>query len=107
MRLHLPVVASALLASATDARIDSGELARELPPIRWLRHHRLTEDLIDFLGEMGCSRRQLDRVRNRPRENVSSGRERQPWRSFFTPEQERLARHRERLLFGMFPDLGE
>lgn len=97
----------ALLAGATAARIDSGELAGELPPIRWLRYHRLTEDLVGFLGEMGCTRRQLDRVRNHPRKNVSASRDRKPWRSFYSPEQERLARHRERLLFGMFPDLGE
>jgi hypothetical protein len=96
----------ALLAGATDARVDSGELARALPPIRWLRHHHLTDDLVEFLRDMGCPRRQLDRVRNHGHENVSAGRDRKPWQFFYTPEQERLARHRERLLFQMFSDLG-
>lgn len=97
----------ALLASATDARIDSGELARELPPIHWLRHHRLTDDLVEFLGGMGCSRRQLARVRGHRRENVSGARAGKDWRSYFTPGQEALARHHDRLILGMFPDLEE
>lgn len=95
----------ALLAGATDARIDSGELARELPPIRWLRHHRLTDDLVEFLGEMGCTRRQLERVRGHRRENVSGARAGKDWRAYFTPGQETIARHRDRLILGMFPDL--
>jgi len=95
----------ATLAGLTEDRIGSGALALDLPPIRWLRHDRLNDDLAAFLGEMGYPRGRIDRALRRRRENVSRERRGRPWRDFFTPETEARKRHRERLVFGMFPDL--
>jgi hypothetical protein len=93
----------AALAGLTDTRIDSGEVARDLPPIRWLRHEHLLDDLTDFLRETGHSSREVGRVRRHPRVNVSRARGGRSWRDFYTPGQEALKRHRERTLFVLFP----
>lgn len=95
----------ATLGGLTDARIDSGDLARDLPPIRWLRHERLADDLTEFLRDLGHSSRRLERIRRHPRLNVSHARAGRPWRDFYTPEQEALKRYRERALFRLFPQL--
>lgn len=97
----------ATLAGLTDARIDSGELAGDLPPIRWLRHDHLIDDLTEFLREFGHPPRRLERIRRHPRLNVSIARAGRPWRDFYDPGLEALKRHRERALFRLFPQFRE
>ncbi len=96
-----------MLNGLTDSRIDSGEFARDLPPIRFLRHHQLKEDLGSFLREMGYSTRRIERACGHPPVNVSQGRRGRPWQDFYTPAEEALKRHRERALFRMFPEFAE
>lgn len=86
-------------------RLESGEIAAALPPIRWLRHEVLIDDLCEFLEEVGLAHRAVAAVRRHPRVNVSRDRRDLHWRAFYTPAQEALKRHRERLLFGLFPHL--
>lgn len=94
----------ACLAGLTEARIGSCDLARDLPPIRWLRHDRLADDLALFLREVGHSARRVSRACCQPPVNVSHSRLGRPWQRFYTPDLESLKRHRERLLFRLFPE---
>lgn len=97
----------AALAGLTDARIESGEVARDLPPIRWLRQDRLAADLASFLVESGHSARRVNRACRHPPVNVSRARHARHWREFYTPEQASLKRHRERTLFRLFPEFAD
>jgi hypothetical protein len=94
-----------LLAGLTDERIQSGAVAADLPPIHWLRHDHLTDDLATFLSAMGYPKRAIELARNHPRLNVSEARRNQSWREYFTPETEARTRPLERLIFQMFPEL--
>lgn len=96
---------NATLAELTDASIESGAFASELPPIHWLRHECLVDDLSSFLSDMGYPNRQIDRVRRHRRVNISQQRDGRHWRTYYSPEQEALKRYRERALFKLFPEL--
>ena len=98
---------NATLAELTDARIDTGAFASDLPPIHWLRHHRLIDDLSEFLQTMGYPSRQIDRVRRHRPVNVSQQRGDRHWRTFYNHEQEELKRFRERALFKLFPEFAD
>lgn len=93
------------LSRLTDEQIDSGELASAMPSIHWLRHELLADDLASFLEKMGLPPRAIAVVRRHPRVNVSLQRQGISWRTFYSPEQEALKRHRERALFRLFPHL--
>ena len=94
----------ATLAGLTDARIDSGEVLRSLPPVRFLHTERLVEELIDLLHDVGFGPGQTAFLRELPRVNAAGSRRGRAWREYFSPEQERAFRQRERLLFQVFPE---
>ena len=93
------------LARLTDERIESGEITALLPPVHWLRHEFLAEDLAGFLKEVGLPSRAVAAVYRHPRVNVSRERGDLHWRSFYDAAQEARKLHRERLLFRLFPHL--
>jgi hypothetical protein len=95
------------LVRLTDERLTSGDVRVELPPVHWLRHSHLVEDLVAFLREVGLPPRAIDAVRRHPRVNVSHERRDLPWRAFYTPVSESLKRQRERFLFRLFPCFDE
>ena len=92
------------LARLTDATIDSGEFARGLPAVRFLHTENLGEELRAFLLEVGFSVEATARLIARPAENQAISRRGRPWTDYFSGEQERAFRHRERLLFQIFPE---
>lgn len=94
-----------LLASLTDEAIDDGSVAAGLPPVRFLRTEHLAADLRGFLHEVGYRPGETAFIQDRERENASPSRKGKRWQDYFTPETETRLRHRERLLFRLFPDL--
>jgi len=94
----------AALARLSAESISSGEFLARLPPVRFLHTEHLAEELAAFLGELGFEAAETAFLRSLPRVNVAARRRGRPWSEYFTPEQERDFRWRERLLFQRFPE---
>lgn len=75
--------------------------------VRFLRTSNLNQDLYDFLLDMGYHRKNLqfilDKGKERPDDQVKS-RDGRTVNDMFTPETKAFVRHRDRLIFEMFPD---
>jgi hypothetical protein len=93
------------LSRLTSATVDSGAALEDLADVRFLRFERLTEDLLEYLLEVGFSERSLDFVGQLPRINAADSRRGRTWRDYFTPELEAAYRSRERLLFRLAEEL--
>ena len=94
----------AALRSLTDAAIEGGTFLERLPPVRFLHTEHLLEELTAFLQELGFGPEETAFLRQQPRVNVAGARQGRPWSDYFTPEEERAFRARERLLFRAFPE---
>ena len=93
------------LSCLTSATVDSGTALEDLADVHFLRFERLTEDLLEYLLEVGFSERSLDFVGQLPRINAADSRRGRTWRDYFTPELEAAYRSRERLLFRLTEEL--
>jgi len=75
--------------------------------VRFLRTRNLNQDLYDFLLDMGYHRKNLqfilDKGKERPDDQVKSW-DGRTVNDMFTPETKAFVRHRDRLIFEMFPD---
>src|SRR5262249_12432213 len=96
----------AVVARLDEAYVRSQQFQNDLYPARFLRTHRLNEDLAAFLGEMGYAEEDLVHVRGRARvlPHGKGRRAGQRWEQYYTPELRRLVREKERLLFALFPE---
>jgi hypothetical protein len=95
-----------VIARLDEAYVRSERFRDDLHPVRFLRTHRLNDDLATFLGEMGYSAEDVAHVRGRGKilPRGKGRRADQRWERYYTPELRRLVREKERLLFALFPE---
>jgi hypothetical protein len=97
---------SRALARFGDDYIDSRANEADMYPVCFLRQDRLNQDLHDFLAKVGYDPADLAFIpgmgRVLPREGGRSPE--QTWQRYYTPELKQHVRHRERLLFSLFPE---
>ena len=96
----------AVLARLLSEDVGLEELRGDMFNVRFLRTHRLNDDLWQFLVEMGYPREEVEFVRGLGK-IVPAGRGRradQRWEKYYTPELRRWVRQRERLIFARFPE---
>lgn len=117
VRYYFPDPAAAL-ARLDPAYVASGAAAEEMHHVRFLRNHRLTDDVCEFLASHGASPADLDAVRalgrvHPPRVRLGlrdllrrhrPRRVERDWRVYYTPELAALVRRREWFLFSLFPE---
>jgi hypothetical protein len=88
-----------------DDYIESRAYEADMYPLRFLRQERLNQDLHDFLATAGYDPADLAFIpglgKMLPHEGGRSPE--QAWEGYYSPELKRRVRHRERLLFSMFP----
>ena len=79
-------------------------------PVRFVHTEHLGDELAQFLADRGYSAAECDRVRNAERVfPPEGGRDdhQRDWRPYYTPELRAAVRHRERMLFELFPEYDE
>lgn len=92
------------LARLTDASIDDGSFLAGMPDVRFLHTEALADELRGFLIEMGYEEQATAFLLDQPAVNRAASRAGRPWSEYFTQEQERTFRYKERLLFERFPE---
>jgi hypothetical protein len=97
--------------AAVYPRLNADYIARreyenDMPPIRWLKTHRLNADLHGFLLEMGYAPDEIAFVLNAEKIFPPEGgrTDDQTWDKYFTPALKASVRQKERLLFAIFPE---
>jgi hypothetical protein len=89
-----------------DAYIAERRFVEDMHPVRFLRTEDLNRQLHDFLLETGRDRAEVEFILRQgkivPEGSTRSGDK--PWSAFYTPELKARVRHRERLLFAIFPE---
>lgn len=91
----------------SSAALTAERLRDGLFPVTFLHTDRLNHDLLEALLELGFPADRLAFIRELPRIYPREG-GRPPtegWEAYYTPALRRLVRHRERLLFELFPEL--
>jgi hypothetical protein len=93
-----------------DDYIESQEWDGDMLDIKFLRTSNLNRELYDFLDEVGYPPNEiqfiLKKETERPSEQVKD-RGNRTVDDMFTPETKAFVRHRDRLVFEMFPDFKE
>jgi hypothetical protein len=99
----------AALRSVTEAYVAAGRYRQDMFDVRYVRTHRLNQELHAFLVGMGYPPEEVAFVLGLGK-ILPGGRGRtaaQPWQKYYTPELKREVREREWLLFSLFPEFDD
>lgn len=90
----------------SDTYLASEELPRDLFEVHFLRTERLNDGLCDFLLSVGYGEEEVAFIRNKEKIQPpgASRKDHEKWEQFYTPGLKDLVRHRERMLFQLFPE---
>jgi hypothetical protein len=94
----------AALARLSNESIDSGSMVRDLAGVHFLHLEDLAGELASFLHEQGFSPDETAFLAERRPVNVARSRAKRHWSEYFDAELECSYRHRERLIFRVFPE---
>ena len=89
--------------------IDSGRYKEYIYPINWIKTENLNRDLYNFLLDIGYEAEKiqiiLDSEKVLPPLPPGGQRRREyKWEKYYTPELKKYVRHKERILFSLFPE---
>ena len=86
--------------------IEAGAWKQDLFPVHYLHTDNLNQELHDYLLQHGCKAEDLEFILQSgkifPPEGGRS--EEEKWQQYYTPELKAYVRHKERILFNIFPE---
>jgi hypothetical protein len=95
-----------VLESVNEERVASGRYREDMFDVRFIRTHRLNQELYDFLLGMGYHSEDLEFILSLGK-ILPGGRGRagtQRWEKYYTPKLRDEVRKKEWLLFSLFPE---
>jgi hypothetical protein len=93
-----------VLRRLTDDFIDRRQFVEELPPVRFLHTEDLRRELRGFLESVGFSSAETELIDSLPKTNIAGARGGRSWPGYYRDEARRRTRHKERMLFSLFPE---